>query len=133
MGIQGPTVADLNFRASNEINRNLVGLPAPVTIRVYQLVSAQAFNEADFLRLFDRDAAILGRDLIAREEFVIQPGQRLRLIQELRPGARFIGVAVFYRDVERTSWRAVTLPPPNRTSIFEISVQPQAVLLNTVG
>lgn len=118
-----PTVAAVAITAAADVNPDLGGKAAPVAVRVYQLASTAAFNKADFFQLYQNDQAVLGADLIARDEFLISPGGSQQLHAELKPGASFIGVVAAFRDIQHANWRATAAPPANKTTPIQVTVQ----------
>jgi len=102
-------------RAGNQLNPDFQGRPSPVVVRVYLLRAGINFGAADFFSLYERDAAVLGADLLAREEVQLRPGTTVSIARKFPNDARFLGVVVAFRDIERSSWRALSslpLPPP---------------------
>ncbi len=93
--------------ASAQVNPSASKRPSPLLIRVYELKSAATFNAADFMSLYQRDQAELGGDLLAKEEFVLNPGEIKTFAKTLAPDTRFIGVVAAYRDLEHAKWRPV--------------------------
>jgi type VI secretion system protein VasD len=95
------------IQASAEVNPSPSKRPSPLLVRVYELKSAAAFNASDFMSLYQRDQAQLAADLVAKEEFVLSPGETKTFAKTLAPDTRFIGVVAAYRDVEHAKWRSV--------------------------
>ncbi len=103
-----------SIQASTQINPSASKRPSPLLIRVYELKSVAAFNGADFMSLYQRDQAALGGDLLAKEEFVLEPGETKTFAKTLAPDTRFIGVVAAYRDLEHAKWRTVVSVQPNQ-------------------
>ena len=103
----------LAIQAGTLLNPDFLNRPSPVVVRVYLLRAEITFGAADFFSLFERDAATLGADLLAREELQLRPGRVVTVSREFPPEARYLGVVVAFRDVEKSTWRAVSnLPDP---------------------
>lgn len=109
-----PTVLEGSLQASAGVNPSVSKRPSPLLVRVYELKAATAFNNADFVALFQRDQAELGADLVGREEIMLNPGESRPLAKTLAPETRFIGVFAAYRDLERARWRAVVAIEPGK-------------------
>lgn len=93
------------------LNPDYQGRPSPVNIIVFQLVSADAFANADFFSLFEPEAAVLGGDMLARTQMLLQPGETREWVAEFSKETRFVGVVAAFRDIENAQWRAtVELP-----------------------
>ena len=76
-------------------------------MRIYELKAAAPFESADFVSLFDKDQATLGGDVIARDEFVLGPGESMAIKRDLSADSKFLAVMAAFRDLERAKWRAV--------------------------
>ncbi len=122
-----PTVIDLSISAALDINPNAQGRASPVVLRVYHLASPNAFEEADFFQLFEQDAAILGPDMIAREEIIVTPGASQKTSQEVRPEVRYLGVIVAYRETETSVWRAQGDVVPEEINSYNVQIDALAV------
>ncbi|WP_242482214.1 type VI secretion system lipoprotein TssJ [Thiocystis violacea] len=95
----------IEIRAAGDANRGPGGKGLPVVVRVYTLKSPGVFSTADFFSLYDRDAEVLGTDLIARDEVTLAPGQFLPLERELDPTAGYLGAMAAFRDIDHSHWR----------------------------
>jgi type VI secretion system protein VasD len=111
-----PTRIEANIVAAADLNPDYSGQASPLVVRLYQLKSPVAFNNASFFALYDSDAAALGDDLKGREEIELKPGDNLEIERELQPETRFIGLLAGYRDIENASWRAVAEVPEGETT-----------------
>jgi len=100
-----PVVAKLTIEAAAGVNPDQRGRPSPVALKLFELKSLTNFERADFFSLFDRERETLGPELVARDELVLRPGDRVTQERKLAPEVRFIGVLVGYRDLERSQWR----------------------------
>ena len=102
-----PKVLTVDLLAAATVNPSSSGRPSPVVVRVYELKAAAPFEAADFVSLFDKDQAVLGADVVARDEFVLSPGEAMAIKRDLNPDSKFIAVMGAFRDLERSKWRAV--------------------------
>jgi type VI secretion system protein VasD len=114
-------------QASAQVNPSASKRPSPLLIRVYELKSAAGFNAADFMSLYQRDQSELGGDLLAKEEFVLNPGESKTFAKTLAPDTRFIGVVAAYRDLEHAKWRTVVPVLPNQPQKVTVSAGELAV------
>jgi type VI secretion system protein VasD len=96
-------------------NPDANGRPSPVVIRVYELKSLTVFSTADFFALFEKEGETLGGDLLGREEFQLDPGEKRPYQRQLQPDTKFIGVVAAFRDLEHARWRQAAPIPPKRT------------------
>lgn len=102
-----PTQVSGGITASATVNPSVSKRPSPLLVRVYELKTANAFNAADFVSLYQRDQAELGADVVSREEMTLQPGEKRPYSKTLAADTRFIAVFAAYRDLEHARWRAV--------------------------
>ena len=68
-----------SISAAADLNPSVSQRPSPLQLRIYELRTAAAFNQADFVALYQSDTATLGADLVAREELMLQPGKPHKL------------------------------------------------------
>jgi type VI secretion system protein VasD len=106
-GPPAPPVVDLTIRANPDINPNAAGTPVSVAVRLYSLNARGRFASADVYSLMQREAAALGTESAGSEEVVVRPGETRKITLAPKPGVRFLGVAVLFRDIDRAQWRAV--------------------------
>jgi type VI secretion system VasD/TssJ family lipoprotein len=97
----------VTFSASGDVNPSEAGEALPTLVRVFQLssmVKAEAMEARDF---WERPAEALGADLLAQEEFTLEPGERTsRWVNRRGPTNYLVAVALF-RKPTATSWRTV--------------------------
>ncbi|WP_296701009.1 type VI secretion system lipoprotein TssJ [Thiocapsa sp. UBA6158] len=117
----------LEIEATADVNLGPGGNPLPVVVRVYALKGQGTFMTADFYSLFDNESAVLGPDLIAREELTLRPGERREITRPLAPEAAYIGAVAAYRDIDRSRWRAATALTPDTNNAIRIVVAAEAI------
>lgn len=115
---QGPSV-EMTLAAGSQLNPNVQRRPSPVVVRVFDLKTPAGFEASNFDGLFERDRETLAAELVARDEFVLNPGEARKLAdRKLAPETRVIGIAVAFRELDRATWRTtVTLKPNARNRI----------------
>lgn len=116
----GPSTIEANLTASEDMNPDYEGQASPLVVRMYELKSATAFNNASFFALYDSDEAELGGDLKAKEEIELQPGDKLEFERELQPETRYVGFIAGYRDIDNASWRAVAEIPEGSSTDLKV-------------
>ena len=109
------------LQAAANVNPSTSKRPSPLLVRVYELKSATAFNNADFVSLYQRDQAELGAEMIGREEVILNPGDSRPINKLTAPETRFVGVFAAYRDLDHAKWRSVVAIQPG---------QKQRILIN---
>lgn len=103
-----PTSKEIEAKiaVSNTVNPDIDGRPSPIVVRIYELKTLGKFEVGDFYKLFDEHEAFLGSDLIASEQFHLQPGDTKTLKLKVPLETNYFAVAAAYRDVNRAIWRA---------------------------
>ena len=115
---------DLSISAKANVNPDEKGRASPVLVRVYELKTEAAFVNADYFLLDKSDTTALAQDLLARDEFVLRPGETRNVERKLQEGARILGFLVGYRDLGKAQWRAVHVLPSAPRSAWYRSVIP---------
>ncbi|MCU7849563.1 MAG: type VI secretion system lipoprotein TssJ [Candidatus Thiodiazotropha sp. (ex Lucinoma kastoroae)] len=105
MGCSSVSSVKVSMNADNSVNPDINGRPSPIVARIYELKSLSVFNNADFFNLFEQDVALLGEEMLMRDELHFQPGEVKTLTRDLQPDTRFVGVIGAYRDIENATWR----------------------------
>jgi type VI secretion system protein VasD len=109
-----------SMNADKNVNPDINGRPSPIVARLYELKSLSVFNNADFFNLFEQDVALLGDELLMRDELHFQPGESKLLERELQPDTRYLGVIGAYRDIENATWRRTIEIDVNDETAFVI-------------
>lgn len=104
-----PITLAVTLVAREDVNPDVRGRPSPIAVRVLELRTTSGFEVADFFSLYERDQATLSTELMAKEQFVLQPGATQGYTRKATAETRFLGVLAAYRDLERSVWR-VTAP-----------------------
>jgi len=130
-GLFGPkaTTANIELRASPDMNPDDSGRPSPLRLRLYELKTDSAFNAKDFFSLYERDNAVLGADLVAKEEIQLEPGMTKSFSRKLNPDTKFLAVLAPYRKIEQAKWRASLEVPQGKTTGVLVDVGKVAVTL----
>ena len=127
-----PPVVDVTIRANADINPNPTGTPVSVAVRLYSLNAKGRFESADVYSLMQREAQTLGTESAGVEEVVVRPGETRKVTLMPKPGVRFIGIAVLFRDIDRSQWRMVAPIADSGLSRLAISVSGnRAALVST--
>lgn len=128
-----PQLVDVALAAAAGLNPDTSGRPSPVAVRLYQLKSASKFANADFFALFDHDTALLGADLLAREDLDIAPAANRTVVLERVKDARQFAVLAAYRDVDSARWRAVVDVWPANVKRFDVRLDALGVTVTAAA
>ena len=102
-----PAVLTLTIVAGADQNPDPSSRPAPVAVRLFELNGTAKFERADVFALTEHEQQTLGTDSQGSEEFVFAPGETRTITRELKKGVQFIGIAVLFRDIDRSRWRVI--------------------------
>ena len=102
-----PTLLDLTLTASADLNPDLTNRPSPMVIKLVELKSHTAFENADYFALSANTKNALGPDYVAEEVMPVRPGEIKKFKLHLHPESRFIGVLAEYRALDKAVWRYV--------------------------
>ena len=122
-----PVFLSGSIQVSAQVNPNANQRPSPLLLRVYELKAVAAFNETDFVSLYQRDQAELGGDLVAREEYVLAPGETKAFVKTLSPDTQFLGIVAAFRDLDQSKWRSVVAVDPKKSQQVVIKAAALAV------
>lgn len=132
------TQLELTVTAQAGMNPDDKGRAAPMLVRVYELKSTAAFEAADYFSLAANDKAVLGSDLLVRDEFILRPGEVRALRRKSHPDIEAVGVMAGYRELARSDWRAVQTIDPAPEAAWYRAMWPArklrlAIALQAVG
>jgi type VI secretion system protein VasD len=129
-----PTVAELTLAAAPGLNPAPPdNRPSPVVVRLYELGAADGFLNADFHQLAGDAASVLGKDLVAQDQFTVVPDSSRTLVRQVDPQTRFIGLIVAYRSLDQADWRALAPLPANLTTRLQARLDSLAVTLTPIA
>jgi len=103
-----PAVLTLNVIGGADQNPDPSGKPTPVVVRLFELNGTAKFERSDVFALTEREQQTLGSEGQSSEEFVVPPGKTRMVTRELKKGVQFVGIAVLFRDIDKSHWRAVS-------------------------
>ena len=106
-----PLTLTLSINASSSVNPDDKKRSTPILVRVYELKSADTFNQTDFYSLHDKDKTLLAEDLVTRDQFLLRPGESRTIARNANDASTTLGVIAAYRDLPHSVWRA-TWPLP---------------------
>jgi type VI secretion system protein VasD len=131
-GDKGPKTTGLRYivDADELINPNTESQPSPVLLRIYELKSLNAFQQATFFELLDNDTALLGQDMVAKREIEIKPGERQAFDRATPVDSRFIGVIAGFRENDKATWRASLELVPEQSGAIVVKLTAQAVSIS---
>lgn len=117
-----PTIATLSLSAAPGANATQAGQGAPTIVRVYQLAATAGFEKAEFFRLLNGDTALLGPDLVKKDEYLLAPGTTKAESLTVPDRVTALGVLAGYREFGSRTWRVVVPLPPHQTTPVAVTV-----------
>jgi type VI secretion system protein VasD len=131
-GDKGPKTTGLRFivDADELINPNSESQPSPVLVRIYELKSLTAFQQATFFELLDNDTTLLGQDMVAKREIEIKPGERQAFDRATPVETHFIGVIAGFRENDKATWRTNLELAPEQSGSIVVKLTAQAVSIS---
>jgi type VI secretion system protein VasD len=118
-----PTRVVLEIKASGDINPNDEGRPSPVVVRIYQLLSAEKFEHADFYSLFENDKETLKYDFLGSEEILVVPNEKRTMFFEPHQDTVCIGVLASFRHFEKGEFRSAIAVKPNKFARLFLNIR----------
>lgn len=115
-----PTLIQAKIIVSNQVNPDVNGRPSPIVMRIYELKNIGKFEEADFYNLLEGYETFLGADLLASEQFHLQPGDTKIVKHAVAPETKYIAVTAAYRDLNEAVWRCSIRIKTAKTSRFDV-------------
>lgn len=122
-----PTLLDLTLTASADLNPDLTNRPSPMVIKLVELKSHTAFENADYFALSANTKSSLGPDYVAEEVMPVRPGEIKKFKLRLHPESRFIGVLAEYRALDKAVWRYVIQPQKEDFSDIRLALTKDAI------
>lgn len=126
-----PAVMQADITAAADVNPDARGRASPIVIRLFELKNLGAFQSADFFSLQDRDKEALGGELLAKEEFILHPGEKKHLDRPLQAETRYVAVVAAFRDLEKSSWRASIPVRASQAMPVSISLRSHDISMRT--
>ena len=96
---------DIAITAASDVNPDEKERARPLLVRFYELRSSANFETADYFSLHSGDRAVIGTDLLSREEFVVRPGEQRNIRRKSHPDIEAIAVIAGYQDLATSDWR----------------------------
>lgn len=123
----------INFVVAGDINPDEAEQSSPVFVRMYELNSTQAFEQSDFIDIYEKDEEILGDSLVAKQELErLIPGVNRQNDFVLNKDTRYVALfAEFfrYKDAKTKVIFPITTTNVVRNTI-EISLNENNIQLN---
>lgn len=97
----------LLVKAATNVNPTESGRTSPIRVRIYELKEAVAFTEADYFSLDTADKITLGADLLAKDDFILRPGESRLIERKSSTQTVSLGILAAYQDLANSAWRVI--------------------------
>lgn len=106
-----PPPFTLRLEAGARLNPDDQGRSLPTNVQVFQLKDSRRFEAAEFQDLWQRSKEVLEDDLVAVDEFTLDPSQSLTRQLNRSPKAEYVAVLGVFRRPAGQAWRDVERLP----------------------
>ncbi len=98
----------LSFVVDKNINPDDSKVSSPLIVRMYELKSTKAFENANFIDLYERDTDVLGKTMITQQSLKpIQPNEDSTARFVLSKGTKFIGLYAEFLQYEDAKYKVI--------------------------
>lgn len=92
-------------QTSKNLNPDENDRPSPLFVYFIQLKAAETFRTADFFALYDDPKKALAADYISSSKLNLTPSTTGRIIIQLQPGVKYVGVVAAFSNQQDAQWR----------------------------
>lgn len=129
-GVVGRFDLDTDLKLILDVGKNInpdeKHSASPLYLRLYELNSDKVFARLDFLELYENDSALLGKDLIAKQELdAVLPGVSREEQFVLNPDTRYVGLLAEFYQYKGSKFKVVF--PVTPKNVFENKVRVEIV------
>jgi type VI secretion system protein VasD len=121
-----PTAVEVTLVSAPDANSGPGGEAQPLSVRIFQISGAGAFETADFFALKQSPQTALGADFLDQTEVLLAPGATETVRFEADPATKHLGFAVGYRELDKSVWRVV-VPVTGESVSAQINVDKHKV------
>jgi type VI secretion system protein VasD len=98
----------LRFVVDNSVNPDDSKVSSPLIVRMYELKSIKAFENANFIDLYERDSEVLGKTMITEQSLKpIQPSEDRTARFVLSKGTKFVGLYAEFLQYEDAKYKVI--------------------------
>jgi len=98
----------LRFVVDESVNPDDSKVSSPLIVRMYELKSIKAFENANFIDLYERDTEILGKTMITEQSLKpIQPSEDRTARFVLSKGTKYVGLYAEFLQYENAKYKVI--------------------------
>ncbi len=117
--IPATTSYSLDISADSELNPHMTNNSNPVFVRFYQLKDAQAFNQAAFIDLYNKDTEVLAQSLLSKQVLgAALPGSEQRIQLKIHRDTQFLAVLVEFANYQQGEPKALLILPKSSEQVM---------------
>jgi len=110
----------VSFYVDADVNPDDNKIPSPLIIRMYELKSPRIFKKANFIDIYEKDAEVLGTDLVVKQKLKpIQPGENRKVSFVLNKETEYVGFFAEFLKYKNAEYKVVI--PIAKTNVFSSS------------
>ena len=118
------TDLQLSFVVDKSLNPDDSKVSSPVIVRMYELKSTKAFENANFIDLYERDSEVLGKTMITEQSLKpIQPSEGRTAKFVLSKGTKYIGLYAEFLQYEDAKYKVII--PVAQTNVVSSTAKVQ--------
>jgi len=115
-------VVKLTLTATKDVNPTATGEASPIAVRVYQLESTSALENAEFFPLFNDDKTALNTTLVKRDDYVLVPGATKTVTLKPNDQVTDLGIFAAYQNFQQAKWRTEVSVPAHKTTTVTVTL-----------
>lgn len=102
------TDVTLTIVIEDDVNPDDAKVSSPVILRLYELKSSKAFENANFIDLYERDIEVLGKTMITEQKLkALQPGEITTASFVLSKDTTYIGLYAEFLQYQDAKYKLV--------------------------
>ncbi|NOX93377.1 MAG: type VI secretion system lipoprotein TssJ [Gammaproteobacteria bacterium] len=110
----------VSFFVDADVNPDDNKISSPLIIRMYELKSPRLFKKANFIDIYEKDAEVLGADLVAKQRLKhIQPGENRKVSFVLSKETEYVGLFAEFLQYKNAEYKIII--PIAKTNVFSSS------------
>lgn len=114
----------VDFFVEANVNPDDNKTPSPLIIRMYELKSPKTFENANFIDIYERDAEVLGDDMITKQKLKpIKPGKNRQANFVLSKETKYVGLYAEFLKYKDAKYKLII--PVAQTNIISSSAKIQ--------
>lgn len=112
------TDVTLTFIVDEDVNPDDNKMSSPVILRLYELKTTKAFENANFIDLYEQDIEVLGKTMLTEQKLkALQPGNKINTSFVLSKETMYIGLYAEFLQYQNAKYKLVI--PITQTNVVD--------------